>query len=152
MLILRDLYLGFRYPEHMVAGEMYNALTDPYNNHLSLDSTSDVYEVSIRYKGYVISQGYSFEVHTDMFSHVPNSVRTDNNLYQTHPGVTEVLIPDKYIYLSKEEVEVLYKEPGVFYRNYLMKPTCFVQVLPNGGAGYEQQTAVSIGGNNNGSN
>lgn len=140
MLVLKNLYFGFRYPEHVDTGEMYDALTDPYNKRWSLDGTSDVYEVSIRYKGYVISQGYAYEVHTDLFSHVPNSLRTDNNLYQTQSGVTEVIVPDKYIYLSKEEVDLLYQEPGSFYRNYLMgKPTCFVQVLPSGGAGYETQ-------------
>lgn len=138
MLILKNLIFGFRYPDHVDSGVSIDTLNDPYNR-WTLDGTSDVYEISITYKGYVISQGYAYEVHTDIFSHVPNSLRIDDNLYQTQPGVTEVIVPDKYIYLSKEEVELLYKDPGSFYKNYLRKPTCFVQVLPHGGAGYETQ-------------
>ena len=138
MLILKNLIFGFRYPDHVDRGVSIDALNDPYNR-WTLDGTSDVYEISIMYKGYVISQGYAFEVHTNLFSNVPCSVRTDDNLFHNHENVTEVIVPDMHIYLSKEEVELLYKEPSAFYKNYLMKPTCFVQVLPNGGAGYEHQ-------------
>lgn len=112
------------------------AFIEEPNNNFELNVT--VYEISIKYKG-VTDKGFEFEIRRDGYADVkPSENLLRSKRYKSMDGVSVIFPVYHTIYLSQDEVELMYKDPMDFYKKYVIcAGTCYVQTIARGGAGSE---------------